>query len=55
MRQRAEEKFQKDLISRVEHEKETLEIASEKARADISRRVRQAHKRHITEYYIYNY
>jgi hypothetical protein len=29
MRKRAEEKFQKDLITRVEHERESLQIASE--------------------------
>ena len=55
MRQRAEEKFQTDLISRVEHERETLEIKTEKDKAEIIRQVRFAHKRHIIEVYTFNY
>ena len=37
MRQRAEEKFQADLINRVEFERETLNIGTEKARSEIAR------------------
>jgi len=40
MRQRAEEKFQKDVVSRVEDERERLELKTEMERAAISQRVR---------------
>ena len=52
MRQRAEEKFQKEIISQIEYERETLEQKTEAERNEVARKVRLAHKRHILESYM---
>ena len=51
MRKRAEEKFQKDLISRVEKERELIQMKTERERDDLARRSRFAHKRNIVQFY----
>ena len=44
MRERAEAKFQKDVIGRVEYEREALEIKTEKQRKTLLWRIKTSYK-----------
>ena len=51
MRKRAEEKFHKDLISRVENERESLQIASEQKMQALVSDIIQVYKYNIQKIY----
>ena len=54
MRERAETKFQRDLVARVEYEREVLEMKAEKQRQALVKRVRMANKQSVAEWYYLN-